>query len=105
MELIRGLESLKLRHRGSVASIGNFDGVHLGHLAVLKELGAKARELQLPATLVVFEPMPQEYFAPERAPARLTRFAEKWPLLEAAGVERVLCLRFGRKLEIGRAHV
>lgn len=98
MELIRGLESLKPRYRGSVASIGNFDGVHLGHLAVLKELGAKSRELQLPATLVVFEPMPQEYFAPERAPARLTRFAEKWPLLKAAGVERVLCLRFGRKL-------
>ena len=98
MELIRGLAGLKPRHRGSVASVGNFDGVHLGHLAVLKELKAKARELGLPATLVVFEPMPQEYFAPERAPVRLTRFAEKWPLLKAAGVERLLCLRFGPRL-------
>ena len=98
MELIRGLKGLKPRHRGTVASIGNFDGVHLGHRAVLRELGLKAREFGMPATAVVFEPMPQEYFAPQRAPARLTRFGEKWPLLAAAGVERVLCLRFGREL-------
>jgi riboflavin kinase / FMN adenylyltransferase len=98
MELIRGLKSLKPRHRGTVASIGNFDGVHLGHRAVLRELGLKAREFGVPATAVVFQPMPQEYFARERAPARLTRFGEKWPLLAAAGVDRVLCLRFGREL-------
>jgi len=98
VELIRGLKSLKPKHRGSVASIGNFDGVHLGHLAVLAELKAKARELHLPATVVLFEPMPQEYFAPERAPIRLTRFGEKWPLLEAADVERVLCLHFDQAL-------
>ncbi len=98
MELIRGLKGLKARHRGTVASIGNFDGVHLGHLAVLRELGIKARELGLPSAVVVFEPMPQEYFARDHAPARLTRFSEKWPLLAAAGVERVLCLRVGREL-------
>ena len=98
MELIRGLKNLRPRHRGTVASIGNFDGVHLGHRAVLRELGVKARELRLPATVLVFEPMPQEYFARERPPARLTRFGEKWPLLAAAGVERVLCLGFGRAL-------
>jgi riboflavin kinase/FMN adenylyltransferase len=98
VELIRGLKNLKPRHQGSVASIGNFDGVHLGHLAVLKELKERARESGLPATVVLFEPMPQEYFAPERAPVRLTRFGEKWPLLKAAGVERVLCLRFDRGL-------
>lgn len=98
MELIRGLQGLKPRYRGSVASIGNFDGVHLGHVAVLKELTAKAREMKLPATVVIFEPMPQEYFVPARAPVRLTRFAEKWPLLKAAGVERLLCLRFSRNL-------
>lgn len=98
MQLIRGLANLKPHHRGSVASIGNYDGVHLGHQAVLKDLVAKARSLGLPATVVVFEPMPQEYFAARQPPARLTRFMEKWPLFAAAGVDRVLCLKFGRAL-------
>ena len=98
MELIRGLESLKARHQGSAASIGNFDGVHLGHQAVLKQLTAKARELKLPATVIVFEPMPLEYFSRGQPPARLTRFGEKWRLLMEAGVDRLLCLRFDRRL-------
>ena len=98
MELVRGFKGLKPRHRGTVATIGNFDGVHLGHQAVLRELTVRARELGMPATVVLFEPMPQEYFSPVRTPARLTRFGEKWPLLAAAGVERVLCLTFGREL-------
>lgn len=83
---------------GCVASIGNYDGVHLGHQAVLASLREKGRSLKLPVTLVVFEPMPQEYFAQGDPPARLTRFREKWPLLEAAGVERLVCLRFDRAL-------
>jgi riboflavin kinase/FMN adenylyltransferase len=98
MELIRGLTSLKPRHRGCVASIGNFDGVHLGHQAVLRELAATARSLGLPATVILFEPMPQEYFSPARPPARLTSFREKWELLAGSGVERILCLRFDRSL-------
>ena len=98
MELIRGLRNLEPRHRGTVASIGNFDGMHLGHQAVLKDLKRRARSLAAPSTVILFEPQPQEYFAPARAPVRLTRFMEKWPLLEAAGVDRVLCLRFGRVL-------
>ena len=98
MELIRSLASLKPRHRGCVASIGNFDGVHRGHQAVLRELAAKGRELSLPATVVLFEPMPQEYFSPARPPARLTTFREKWELLTGCGVDRVLCLRFDQAL-------
>jgi riboflavin kinase / FMN adenylyltransferase len=98
MELIRGFQGLKSRHHGSVATIGNFDGVHLGHQEVLRELTAGARELKLPATVVVFEPMALEYFARNQPPARLTRFGEKWRLLAAAGVEHLLCLRFDRLL-------
>src|SRR5579859_4155404 len=98
MELIRGLQDLKPRHRATVASIGNFDGVHLGHQVVLRDLQAKARASKLPSTAILFEPQPQEYFAKDAAPVRLTRFMEKWPLLEATGVERVLCLRFGKAL-------
>lgn len=95
MELIRGLRAVKSRHRGTVASIGNFDGVHRGHQAVLEDLRQRAQAMGVPSTVVLFEPQPQEYFAGASAPLRLTRFMEKWPLLEAAGVDRVLCLYFG----------
>jgi len=98
VDLIRGLPGVKARHRGTVASIGNFDGVHRGHQAVLRDLRQRARAMGAPSTVVLFEPQPQEYFAGDKAPLRLTRFMEKWPLLAAAGVERVLCLRFGRRL-------
>ena len=98
MELVRGPRGLKPSPRGCVASIGNYDGVHLGHQAVLKSLTEKGRVLGLPVTLVVFEPTPQEYFARSAPPARLTRFREKWPLLQAAGVERLVCLRFDKAL-------
>jgi riboflavin kinase/FMN adenylyltransferase len=98
MKLIRGLANLKAPGQGTVASIGNFDGVHLGHQAVLKDLKARAEEARLPSTLILFEPMPQEFLVPDKAPLRLTRFMEKWPLIEAAGVDRVLCLRFDRAL-------
>ena len=71
MELIRGLHNIRARHRGCVATIGNYDGVHLGHQKVLEALAAKAGGL--PVTVVTFEPTPQEFFAPDRAPARLSR--------------------------------
>lgn len=94
MELIRGLHNLKPRHRGCAATIGNYDGVHLGHQAVLGQLAQKASELGLPATVIVFEPQPQEYFHPDAAVPRLTRLREKLQALRRFGVERVLCLRF-----------
>lgn len=98
MELIRGMHNLRARHRGCVATIGNFDGVHLGHQAVLGQLAEKAAELNLPATVIIFEPQPQEFFARDKAPARLTRFREKIQALRRYSVQRVLCLRFDEKL-------
>ncbi|MGF1548429.1 MAG: bifunctional riboflavin kinase/FAD synthetase [Thiotrichales bacterium] len=98
MELIRGLYSLKPRHHGCVATIGNFDGVHRGHQAVLRQLAARGREFGLPATLITFDPLPQEFFLGDRAPARLTRLREKLMVLRALGVERVLVLPFNAKL-------
>lgn len=94
MELIRGLHNLRSKHRGCVATIGSFDGVHLGHQAVLGQLAARAAELELPATLVTFEPQPREYFQPEAAPPRLTRLREKLEVLRGYGVQRVLVLPF-----------
>ncbi|MGD8827985.1 MAG: bifunctional riboflavin kinase/FAD synthetase, partial [Gammaproteobacteria bacterium] len=98
MELIRGLHNLKACHRGCVASIGNYDGVHLGHLRVLGELNARGRELGVPSVVITFEPTPREFFQPDKAPPRLTRFREKWEALAAAGVDRLLVLRFDRRL-------
>lgn len=85
-------------HRGCVATIGNFDGVHLGHQAVLTQLAERAASLGLPSTLVIFEPQPSEYFSPQTAPSRLTRLREKLTALQEYGVERVLCLPFDRRL-------
>lgn len=103
MELIRGTHNLRPRHRGCVATIGNFDGVHLGHRAVLEQLHARADVLGLPAVVITFEPYPQEYFARSQPPARLTRLREKLVALEAAGVQRVLVLAFNARLAAMRA--
>ena len=70
MEVIRGLHNLRPEHRGCAATIGSFDGVHLGHQAVLGQLAERAGELHLPVTLITFEPQPREYFMPESAPPR-----------------------------------
>jgi riboflavin kinase / FMN adenylyltransferase len=94
MELIRGLHNLKPRHRGCVATIGNFDGAHLGHQAVIGQLAEKAEALGLPTAIILFEPQPQEYFDPARAVPRLTRLREKLMALRRYAVDRVLCLQF-----------
>lgn len=98
MYVIRGLHNLKTEHRGCVATIGNFDGVHLGHQSVFQHLLEKGRESSLPATVVTFEPQPREFFQAEAAPARLTRMREKLQAMKDVGVERVVVLEFNRRL-------
>lgn len=94
MEFIRGWHNLKPQHRGCVATIGNFDGVHLGHQAVIGQLAEKGRELGLPTQVILFEPQPQEFFQPQAAVPRLTRLREKLQALRRYSVDRVLCLSF-----------
>jgi riboflavin kinase/FMN adenylyltransferase len=79
-------------------TIGNFDGVHRGHRAMLKRLVEKTRELKLPCSVLTFEPHPREFFSPAAAPARLTRLREKLELIAEAGVDRAHVLRFGAPL-------
>ena len=79
-------------------TIGNFDGLHLGHRAMLDQLIILARARQLPACVLTFEPHPQEFFAPDRAPARLASLREKLSMFQSAGVDHVFLLRFGREL-------
>ncbi len=98
MELIRGLHNLRDKHRGCVATIGAFDGVHHGHRAVIQHLLQEARGRNLPATVILFEPLPREYLAPQGAPARLMSFREKCDALSELGVDRVLRIRFDETL-------
>jgi riboflavin kinase/FMN adenylyltransferase len=83
------------RARGRCAlTIGNFDGVHRGHRALIDRVVAKARESNLTACVLTFEPHPREYFSPEAAPARITRLRDKLELLAEAGIARVHVARF-----------
>lgn len=97
MKLIRGINNLKQQHRGCVLTIGNFDGVHRGHQALMAQLIAEGRKRNLPVVVMLFEPQPLELFAGEKAPARLTRLREKLRWLQRAGVDAVLCIRFDRQ--------
>jgi riboflavin kinase/FMN adenylyltransferase len=83
------------RARGRCAlTIGNFDGVHRGHRALIERVVAKAREAQLTSCVLTFEPHPREFFSPDAAPARITRLRDKLDLMAQAGVERVHVARF-----------
>src|SRR3977135_2461340 len=94
MELVRGLHNISQRHRGCVLTVGNYDGVHLGHQQMIGALKARASQLRSAATVLVFEPSSKEFIDPEGAPPRLTRWREKYLALAAQGVERLVTLRF-----------
>ncbi|MDH3414317.1 MAG: bifunctional riboflavin kinase/FAD synthetase [Gammaproteobacteria bacterium] len=94
MEIIRGLHNLRSRHRGLALTIGNFDGVHLGHLAILDQLADIGAREKLATAVMTFEPQPREFFAGVGAPPRLTRFKEKMLALMRTPLEHVLVLRF-----------
>ncbi|MBZ5488700.1 bifunctional riboflavin kinase/FAD synthetase [Halomonas aquamarina] len=98
MRVIRGLHNLAAVNQGCVATIGNFDGVHRGHQAILQQCREHAARLGVPLTVVVFEPQPREYFAGDQAPPRLTRLREKVRLLGEHGAEQVVCLPFNNAL-------
>lgn len=95
---LRGLHNLRPKHKGNVVTIGAFDGVHLGHQAILQQVIEQAKSLELPSLVMIFEPQPHEFFSAEKAPARLMRLREKVDALFAAGIDRVFCLPFNRYL-------
>lgn len=94
MKLIRGLHNIGSEHRHCVLTIGNFDGVHLGHRAVLSRVKESAKNYGVPAAVMIFEPQPLELFRPAQAPARLTRWREKFELMTPLGLEYLICTRF-----------
>ncbi|WP_323751911.1 bifunctional riboflavin kinase/FAD synthetase [Marinobacter sp.] len=102
MRLIRGLTNLKRLSveadsplvDGCVATIGNFDGVHLGHKTIIEQVRQKAVELGVPSVVMFFEPQPREFFQGNEAPPRLMPFRQKFDALLAEGIDIVLCIRF-----------
>jgi len=97
MQLIRGIHNIQAEDHGCVLTIGNFDGVHLGHARVITALIDKAKTLNCTPAVMIFEPQPQELFSPESAPARLTRLRDKYFLLKKLGVQRLICVNFHRE--------
>ena len=97
MEVLRGVHNLRDRHHGCALTIGNFDGVHRGHQALLAHLRKKAQTHDSPSLVITFEPQPREYLGGTAIPPRLTRFREKIVLLEELGIDRVLCLPFNEQ--------
>jgi riboflavin kinase / FMN adenylyltransferase len=98
MELIRGLVNLREHQRGCAVTIGTYDGIHLGHQALLRRVNEHAGRLSAPTVLLTFEPMPREYLSPEAPPTRLTSLRERWRVLEGMSLDYVLLLRFGEGL-------
>ena len=94
MELVRGLQNIPNAARGCVLTVGNYDGVHLGHQQMIGALKRRALELKTPATVLVFEPSSKEFIDPDSAPPRLTRWREKFNVLATLGVDRLVTLRF-----------
>ncbi len=98
IELIRGSHNLKAEHRRCVLTIGNFDGLHQGHQAVIQVLHQQAQRLNLPSCVILFEPHPQEFFLKEKAPPRLMRLREKIKAFQNLSIDRILCLSFNKRL-------
>jgi len=94
MLILRGLYSPD--SRPVALTIGNFDGVHLGHQALLNELRAAAQVRGLLSAVVIFEPHPREFFTPQQAPVRLTSLREKLELFAGLGIDRVHVCRFNK---------
>jgi riboflavin kinase/FMN adenylyltransferase len=93
-QLIRGLYNIRPAHRGGVLTMGNFDGMHLGHQALLKKVEEQARLFHAPALVMTFEPQPREFFSTEKAVPRLMRFQEKFYALSHTGIDYLLVMRF-----------
>jgi riboflavin kinase / FMN adenylyltransferase len=103
MELIRGTSNLRDSHRGCVVTIGTFDGIHVGHQALIRRVAQRAAEVGRAAMLLTFEPTPREYLAPDAAPARLTTLRERCRILArlasaGARLDALCVLRFDEKL-------
>ncbi len=98
MQLIRGLINLNHQADECVATIGNFDGVHLGHRAIIRRVIEHAKKSAHQSCVILFEPHPKEFFMGDKCPARITNFTEKYLQLSSLGVDKLLLLKFNQSL-------
>jgi len=110
MQLIRGYKQHHKQTRSAsandvsvktsqcVATIGNFDGVHVGHQKIIHRVTQMAKQMGLASCVIVFEPHPKEYFLKQKSPPRLTRLRQKYLQLKKLGVDRLLVLAFNEQL-------
>ncbi|WP_191601931.1 bifunctional riboflavin kinase/FAD synthetase [Marinomonas algicola] len=99
MKLIRGIHNIRLHHQKCVLTIGNFDGVHRGHQAILSRVKFLASEYRVPSCIMIFEPQPREFFSSDNAPGRITQLRDKVRLLEGQGIDYVLVMPFNKNLQ------
>ena len=98
MKILRRFSTTDFQSTGCVATIGNFDGLHLGHQAIIKRVKMLAVEKKLPSVLITFEPTPQEYFLKESASARLMQWREKYDVLSKMGIDYLVLIPFDAEL-------
>jgi len=97
MRIIRDISGAQHLKAGCVATIGNYDGLHLGHQAILRQLDKQAAKHNLPKVVISFEPLPSEFFTGNKA-QRVYPFRDKARLLEALGIDYFCCLRFDKAM-------
>ena len=97
MRIFRHIEDQGLSMRGTVATMGNFDGIHLGHQALVRNTVEESKRLGYPSTVLTFEPHPLKILAPERAPSLILSYEDKIALLQSLGVDIVVAQRFDRQ--------
>lgn len=94
MKIIRGIDNLNNQFTQCVLTLGNFDGVHLGHQQLINHLIKQSKKLKLPTVVMLFEPQPLEFFCKQNAPARLTSFKEKVELIKKLGIDYIIAVPF-----------
>ena len=98
MNLIRSFTSFAGLQKPTVATIGNFDGVHLGHQAMIDFVIQQAQAKNLQSALITFEPTPKEYFLKDKSPSRIYNFRAKYEVVRSLGIQHFVCLRFNKAL-------
>lgn len=96
MKIIRGFANLNNQFTQCVLTIGNFDGLHLGHQQLINQLVTQGKKLNLPTVVMLFEPQPLEFFGSDKAPPRLTSFREKYLLLQSFNIDYLLVIPFNQ---------
>ncbi|HXV81163.1 MAG TPA: bifunctional riboflavin kinase/FAD synthetase, partial [Candidatus Binatia bacterium] len=97
MKIFRDIEDPGLSVSGTVATMGNFDGVHLGHQMLVRNTVSESKRMGCPSIIVTFEPHPLKVLAPERAPLLILSYEDKMALLQSLGVDIVIAQRFDRR--------